>query len=454
MKVALFIHCFFPEHFYGTETYTLQIAQNLQALGHEVMVVAGVFQGEPRRAAPITRYQHDGVPVIALDKNFEPHSRIRETYWQEAMRPHLRAVLAELRPDIVHVTHLVNHTAVLLEEIKAAGYPVVATLTDFFGFCYNNKLEAADGGLCAGPSAFRMNCIACHMKAAADAGDPKALLGGWLVPGSRSAALAMRLSHAVGWPRMLGAESIVPDIVERPGILRSAYQAYDAMIAPTLFLRDAYARNGFDAQRLHLSRFGVDLARVPKSRRSAGGPLTVGFIGQIAPHKGVDLLVCAARAMPPGSIRLNIHGPEDQYPAYMERLRQIAGTETTFFGPFPSPRVSEVLAEMDILAIPSTWYENSPLVLLNALATHTPVLVSDVQGLTEFISEGQDGWSFRRGDGADLARVLAGLVADPDRVRRASEETQYDRTTRSMAEDVARIYDDVTKARAASGRTH
>ena len=98
--------------------------------------------------------------------------------------------------------------------------------------------------------------------------------------------------------------------------------------------------------------------------------------------------------------------------------------------------MSEVLAEMDMLAIPSTWYENSPLVLLNALATHTPVLVSDVQGLTEFVTEGESGWSFRRADVKDLARVLRGLVENPDKVRRASEATQFDRTTRTMAEEL------------------
>ena len=64
-------------------------------------------------------------------------------------------MLEEIRPDIVHVTHLINHTAVLLEEAGKVGCPVVATLTDFFGFCYNNKLEAANGQLCAGPNRLR-----------------------------------------------------------------------------------------------------------------------------------------------------------------------------------------------------------------------------------------------------------------------------------------------------------
>ena len=50
MKVALFVHCFFPSHFYGTEKYTLDLARNLRALGHEPVVVAAVFPGEPAQA--------------------------------------------------------------------------------------------------------------------------------------------------------------------------------------------------------------------------------------------------------------------------------------------------------------------------------------------------------------------------------------------------------------------
>ena len=432
MKIALFVHCFFPEHFYGTETYTLQIAQNLQSLGHEVVVVAGVFQGEPRRVALITRESYGGVPVVIIDKNFEPHACIRETYWQEAMRPHFRGLIAELKPDIIHVTHLINHTGVLLDEVRAAGYPTVATLTDFFGFCYNNKLEAANGALCAGPSLLRANCIACHLKAVEAGRDSTTHY--------RKVALSMRLSYALGFSRNRGAKTIVPDIVERPAKLAGAYKAYDAMLAPTLFLRDAYVTNGFNPARLYLSRFGVDLDRRPKARRSSGGPLVVGFVGQLAPHKGVDLLIEAARRMPVGSIGLQVYGPQDQFPDYMARLRQAAGPETKFLGSFAPSQMSEVLAGMDILAIPSTWYENSPLVLLNALATHTPVLVSGVQGLTEFVTEGVNGWSFRRGDGYDLTRVLRELAHNPGRVRQASEKTDYDRTTRTMAEDVVRLY--------------
>jgi glycosyltransferase involved in cell wall biosynthesis len=438
MKIALFVHCFFPSHFYGTETYTLQLAHALQSQGYDVTVVAGLFAGEPQQAEIVTFYEYAGVSVVAIDKNHQPHSRILETYWHEAMRPHLARVLDEIRPDLVHVTHLLNHTAVLLEETRGRGIPLVATLTDFFGFCYNNRLEAADGGLCLGPNLLRSNCIACHLRAvdqwSGERPPPRF--------GYSAASLRMRATYALGQELPPDTLHMVDDIVARPDALFRAYTAYDAMIAPTEFLRSAYVNNGFDPRRLHLSRFGVDLDRRPKPARCAGQKLVVGYIGQIAPHKGVDLLLRAAAALPPGQVELRIYG--DRNSGHMAQLRELAPHDTAFLGTFPPAEMASILAGIDLLAIPSTWYENSPLVLLNALASHTPVLISDVQGMTEFVTEGRDGWSFKRGDIADLQRVLGQLASDPRRVWHASMDVFYDRTTQSMGEDVSQVYGQVT----------
>jgi glycosyltransferase involved in cell wall biosynthesis len=437
MKIALFVHCFFPSHFYGTETYTLQLAQALRHLGHQVTVVSGVFAGEPRQPDIVFRYEYEGIPVVAVDKNYTPHSNILETYYQETMRPHLGRVLDELRPDLVHVTHLVNHTAVLLEEVRARGIPLVATLTDFFGFCYNNRLEAADGGLCPGPNPLRSNCIACHLRLSDQSrGENRPPRYGYKVAGLRT-----RANYALRHPLAPEVAQMVRDVVARPGVLFRAYNAYEAMIAPTEFLRSAYVRNGFDARQLHLSRFGVNLDRRPKPVRAAGQKLVIGYIGQFGPHKGVDLLLSAAASLPPGQVKLRIYG--DTNLGHMASLRELAPPETEFLGTFPPSEMASVLASIDLLAIPSTWYENSPLVLLNALASHTPVLISDVEGMTEFVREGRNGWSFKRGDSADLRRVLGQLAADPHAVRRASADVFYDRTTQMMGDDVALVYERV-----------
>jgi glycosyltransferase involved in cell wall biosynthesis len=427
VKIALFVHCFFPDHFYGTETYTYQVAKSLQARGHRVVIVAGVFQGEPRNREMITRYVYDGLDVIAFDKNYLPHATVFETYWQETARPVLRKILDELKPDIVHVTHLVNHTAVLAGEAKAAGYPLVATLTDFFGFCFTSRLETAEGGLCKGPNRLRTNCLACHDKAT----------GAWPRPHQTLANLADRVKYGLAGRGDRRRFYPIGDLAQRPGILRAAYENYDAMIAPTQFLHDAYVRNGFDAGRMLVSRFGVDLDRRAKPA-NAGAPLTIGYVGQIVAHKGVDLLLRAVRTLKPGSFRLKIYGQMESSP-YCDLLTSLATPDTVFCGTFPSDEFHEVLAGMDVLAIPSTWYENSPLVLLNSLASHTPVIVSSVQGLTEFL-DGGNGWSFARASLDELTALLQRLVARPDETRAHSQRTAYDRTIEVMVDDVVAVY--------------
>jgi hypothetical protein len=73
----------------------------------------------------------------------------------------------KLAPDVVHVCHILSHTTALLEVTRRLGIPTFATLTDFFGFCYNNVLEDERSQLCAGPDTLRANCIACLLKLAA-----------------------------------------------------------------------------------------------------------------------------------------------------------------------------------------------------------------------------------------------------------------------------------------------
>jgi hypothetical protein len=90
---------------------------------------------------------------------------VKDTYFQPELYPVIKGILEQIRPDLVHVTHLINHTSILLDVAKDMDIPLVATLTDFFGFCFNNKLESVSGSLCAGPNNSRTNCIACFLKA-------------------------------------------------------------------------------------------------------------------------------------------------------------------------------------------------------------------------------------------------------------------------------------------------
>lgn len=446
MKIALYVHCFFPTHYHGTETYTLALAKSLRAMGHEPVVVSGIFQSEKKADALVTYYEYQGIRVCCIDKNYIPHSSFGETYYQPKMRQVHKDILQELRPDIIHVTHLRNHTAALLEAAQDLAIPTMATFTDFFGFCDNNKLEAADGSLCSGPNPQRTNCFACCVKIGIRRAYP-ALSEQTLnkiAPLMQWGSTLFNWVHKLPLLRHSWLSALLRDVKARPKLLSDRYAFYRAIIAPTRFLQSAYERNGLTTAPIYKIHFGVDLDRRPKQVPSPSVPIRFGFIGQIAPHKGTALLVEAFCRLPPSNCELHIYGAEGQFPAYTQAMKEHSADFPVFFrGTFPSEQMRQVLDEMDFLVIPSTWYENSPLVLLDALASHTPVIVSDVEGLTEFLEQSRNGYVFARGSIDDLERVMRQILATPESSRQLSLTTNYLKTTLSMTEEVVEIYNSI-----------
>jgi len=441
MRVAFFVHCFFPAHYFGTETYTLELARHYREMGVDARVVTAIFPGEPPAPDLVTHYDFEGIPVTCIDKNRLPNTRVKDTYYQPDMRPILTQVLREIRPDVVHVTHLVNHTAALLEVVRELGIPTFASCTDFFGFCFNNRLEAADGSLCAGPAPDRSNCMACYVRDAGRQPNARALLRwgshryvvNWIAD---AANLARRFPPLRGGP----VDGLLEDLAQRPDTLRYLYSTYREIVTATRFLRGAYERNGF-SNPMRSIHFGVDIDRREKPTRASGHRPVIGYIGQIARHKGVDILIDAFNRLPANSAELHIWGASDQEPHYVARLHaSIDSAAVSFRGSFAKERMREVMDSIDLLVIPSRWYENSPLVLLNALATHTPVVVSDVEGMTEFLEPERNGYAFERGSVDDLERVLRALVRDRAALAALSATTSYERTPRIMAAETLAIY--------------
>ena len=105
-------------------------------------------------------------------------------------------------------------------------------------------------------------------------------------------------------------------------------------------------------------------------RRRAGAAagtyaaIALGFLGTIVWHKGVHVLIDAIRAMPPGSCEALIFGNTQTFPDYVAQLRATAaGLPVTFRGSFPNGDAAAAFGEIDVLAVPSLWPENSPLVI-------------------------------------------------------------------------------------------
>lgn len=112
----------------------------------------------------------------------------------------------------------------------------------------------------------------------------------------------------------------------------------------------------------------------------------------------------------------------------------------SFRGRFDNSRLSEIYREIDVLVVPSTWYENSPITIHEAFLLHTPLVVSDIGGMAELVTDGEDGLHFRVGDPVDLAEKLGRFVDDPDLATRLGEAAPPIKTLAEDAREMEERY--------------
>jgi len=62
---------------------------------------------------------------------------------------------------------------------------------------------------------------------------------------------------------------------------------------------------------------------------------------------------------------------------------------------------------VDWVVVPSLWWENAPLVILESFRHRKPVIAADIGGMAELVQHGRNGLLFRRGDAGDLARIMS-----------------------------------------------
>ena len=154
-----------------------------------------------------------------------------------------------------------------------------------------------------------------------------------------------------------------------------------------------------------------------------------GFFGQLIDNKGVDIVLDALillvkqKRVPPQGIVLEINGANAHYAtsAYLDRIKgQVAELgrlgggpiEIRDRGPYTRDQLADRMRAVDWVLVPSTWWEVYGLVLSEAWMFGRPVLVSDIGGLGERVTQGVDGFRVPARDVPALAVQLAAMVGD------------------------------------------
>lgn len=410
MRILHLVHQYPPDHIGGTELYTQALANAQAARGHTVTVFS------PSIAAAAST--EEGVTIQRVPLGARTASAIFfSTFKQAALNEAWQMVLTQTRPDLVHVQHLMGVPAAVIDDLRRRHIPYLVTLHDYYYACANAMLLTNyDHSVCGGPRAW-INCGHCAL---ARAGRDRLAV---LSPG------------------------LTPLLAYRHLRLRRVIDQARCLIAPTDFVRGVYARLlRITPNRIRVIPHGVHLPdRAAAPQRAARADLHIAYIGGIAPHKGVHVLIDAVNQLS-HTARLTIYGDLKAQPAYVAQLRVRARhPRIEFAGRLPHARLYDVLSQIDVIVVPSVWYETSALIVQEAGAARVPVLASDLGALRETTVNG-GGLTFPAGDAAALQALLQHLIDDPVQLDRLRANLKAPRSMDEHVHEIESIYREVIAA--------
>jgi glycosyltransferase involved in cell wall biosynthesis len=324
-------------------------------------------------------------------------------YSFEAQR-RLRALLAEFRPDVAHVHCIYHHLSPsVLPVLREAGIPVVLTAHDLKIACPAYKMLNA-GGLCERCRDGSVLNVVRHR----------------CVRGSLAASAIVAVE--TGLHRQLGTWR----------------RHVNRVITPSRFFLEKFVEWGWPREQFSYIPNVVD-ASLHLPQFEPGDYFL--YFGRLAPEKGVaTLLRAAARAGVP--LKLAGTGPDE---ALLKAQSASLGGQAEFLGFQAGEALRALIRGARAVVLPSEWYENAPMSVLESMAAGKPVLGARIGGIPELIDEGGSGLLFTSGDERELADRLLELAGTPDarlaamgRHARAEVERRFHR--QGYADAVTALY--------------
>jgi glycosyltransferase involved in cell wall biosynthesis len=349
-------------------------------------------------------------------------------------------VLADERPDVVHVQELLGFPSSILDIAAGAGVPVVMTLQDYFPLCATVRLWDSDGRVCLRREVGE-DCALRNARAPEDAGE--------LIHDTMHFELA-RLKQRVPGVRRLdfaplrGLVEPAVRLVARPGSAPAerapeplpnagAFQRrrelnmerlgrVERLVAQSTRVAEIYRQLGVSGDRLEilhltLAHIGELTPRPPREPKSLTFGTLGGFIG---PSKGSELLLETLERLHAdghgGSFRLLALGPVHHDAA--PRLTEFP--EVELLGRYDRWELDRLLDEVDVGIMPSVWEEAYGFAGLELLAKGIPVVANRLGGMVDYVRDGETGWLNDSCSAGGLAAILLRLIENPGEVEAVS----------------------------------
>jgi len=443
MKVLQIVHGFPPDNTAGTEVYTYNLSSEL-AKRHNVFVFYRINDLNIKEYT-LTHARLNGFRAFAINNTFRLYDSFKSTYKNKIIAQKLGLILDQVSPDIVHIQHLMYLGAELIKEIKKRSLPIVFTLHDYWLLCPQGQLLEFNLWLCNN----KENETKCFQCIIYQLSIKKNVFIAYYLLKKYIPEVAFRLLKDIYLKcckfTFLTESKAGPQIKERTSYIKYISSGVDLFIAPSQFLRQKFIEFGIAKNRTAYITYGFNFSNFKNLSKVYSAKLRFGFIGNLLPAKGVHILIQSFNNIRNQNVELKIYGQAVSYKSiltnYLGYIRKIARNKNIrFMGGFDNKDVAKVFAEIDILVVPSIWYENSPLIIQEAFAAQTPVIASRIGGIPELIDDGINGVLFEPNNPEDLYEKINLIIENPSLIEKIRQNIKPPKSIEENAKEMEEIY--------------
>ena len=384
MRVERLLHIviannIFPPHMAGgAELIVSYLAREVAARGHQVTVMSTCAP----EMEPYPDEVVDGVRVVrffpkniywSFDRSPRPAWKkavwhLRDSWNRDAAR-RMRLLFAQCPPAVLH-THVIDGlSASIWRTARGMGAGVIHTAHDYHLICPRAFMLTPEWRLCTSPS------FACR-------------------------SYTRWHARTTRW--------------------------VDVFASPSRFLIDKHRQLGLSVGAMQVISNGIPLPDPLSVRASDRGfqePLRLLLAARMTVEKGVRVLLEAMRLIPPDvNVTLDIAGRGALADEVVSAAQ--ADPRIRFHGYVSGDAKARLFRASDVLVLPSLWYENAPVVIVEAGAYGMGVIGSDIGAIPEFVVPRETGLLFKVGDAADLAASIIEVARGRSLLRTFRENGQ------------------------------
>ena len=372
---------------------TINLEELLKENGHEV----AIFAMQHPNTLPTPWYKY-----FPSEVTFKPSLKMLEAFMRpfgtKEVRRKFEKLIADFKPDVVHLNNIHSQISPIIAEIAhKKGIKVVWTLHDYKLLCPRYDCLRRGEDICE-------ECFS----------NKKRVLVNKCMKNSRIASF-LAYQEAKKWTR---------NKLER---------ITDLFICPSQFMANKLIQGGFNKNKIKVLCNFINVEKCKKEEYTKENYYC--FIGRLSPEKGIKTLLEVACQLP-YTLKIIGGGPlEEEIRQFTQKKMQIE-----LLGYKQWNEIKEIVGKARFSVIPSEWYENNPLSVIESQCLGTPVLGSMNGGIPELVKNEVDGMLFEAQNNLDLKEKIEKMFSYNFDYQLLAKQSQELYNARDHYKEIIKIY--------------